>query len=590
MIGYWERADQGQLTRVQLTTGISAATAEVEAAKLQAKAAAAEAKAYSDGVALATQRAADATANANQYAAMSAQAIVHQALQAQLNGGEDGDADQLNALADQMTSGPYSISDDRGTLSAAEQLSAARLNRQYEIDSMKRTATELALAQTQAQAELAAANARTAAANAGVAAAQVRSDGAKQLLAAFDAQTFTPEVWQRLGDAQWQTYQRYLAMAIKVAKLMQQAYNFETDQALALIRSDYSTGTVNGLLGAEALMADIQTFTYDLITNQKSKPQPIRQTISLAERYPYLFETQLRRTGTMQFETRLDDFDALYPGSYAGRIETVEVSVDGIVPSAGLSGTLENSGISTYRLPSGSPSAVKYRVQNREALVLSDYSPRADAPLAPDNPRMLRIFEGAGVASSWTLSLPRAVNDLDFGALLDVKLSVTYKARFDPDLRAQVLATLATRPGFTQRQRGLPLRWLYADAFFRFQQTGVLDLALAAADFPYDQLQPVVTDVGVQVATRGVAPAGLKIGLATPGHAAPVVAALDAGGGFGSAAGNAWAPLATGSALGAYRLSMTAADNPGLVQNGALALAPVINIALILGYSFTPRA
>jgi Tc toxin complex TcA C-terminal TcB-binding domain len=595
MIAYWERADAAQLTRTQLSTGVAQAKADTQAAKMQATATAAEAQAYADGLALANARAANATANANEYANTSAQAIVHQALSTQLSGGDDGNEDQLNNYADQMTSGPYNLSDSRGTLSAAESLSAARLNREYEVDSMKRQAQEFALAATQAQAELNAANARTAAANAAVASAQCRADGAQQMLDTFNDANFTPEVWQRLGQAQSQLYQRYLWMATKIAKLMQQAYNFETDQSLSLIQADYSTGITDGLLGGEALLADIETFTYELITTQTSKPQPIRQTISLANNYPFLFEKQLRKTGTMSFDTRIDDFDSFYPGTYAGRITAVEVAVDGIVPVTGISGTLENSGISAYRLPSSGVTpgnqGLKYRVQPKEALVLSDYAIRNDALAVPDDTRMMKIFQGAGLVSTWTLSLPKGINDIDYGALTDVRITFYYKARFDPTLRDAVLAQLAARPGFTSRQRGIPMRWLYPDAFFEFQNTGTLSLSLSASDFPYNQRSPVLTDIGVQVATDGSVPAaGLKVALGTPAHAATVTATMDANGQFSSATGNAWAPLAAGTALGDYALVMTAADNPALVKNGALVLAPVTNIALLIGYSFTPRA
>jgi hypothetical protein len=35
---------------------------------------------------------------------------------------------------------------------------------------------------------------------------------------------------------------------------------------------------------------------------------------------------------------------------------------------------------------------------------------------------------------------------------------------------------------------------------------------------------------------------------------------------------------------------MTAADNPTLVKGGKLTLTPIVNIGLILGYNFTPKA
>ena len=81
----------------------------------------------------------------------------------------------------------------------------------------------------------------------------------------------------------------------------------------------------------------------------------------------------------------------------------------------------------------------------------------------------------------------------------------------------------------------------------------------------------------------------LKIGLSTPGHAS-IVGQTDAGGIIDSDGASAWAPLAAGSAIGTYDLKMTAADNPALVKGGKLMLTPIVNIGLILGYNFTPKA
>jgi hypothetical protein len=340
-------------------------------------------------------------------------------------------------------------------------------------------------------------------------------------------------------------------------------------------------------------MVDIQSFTYDLITSTAGKPQPLKQTISLAQQYAYLFETQLRKTGTMQFETRIEDFDVYYPGTYAGRIDAVEVEVDGIVPVTGLSGALTNSGISSYRLPSSAVTAgtigLKYRVQSKETLILSDYAVRQDALLSPQDQRQMRIFEGAGVASSWTLEVPKAINDIDFGALTDVRLTFYYKARFDPNLRAMVLAQLNALPGFAGRQRSLPTRWIYPDAFFHFQDTGELDFTLRQRDFRGNETKPMITSIGLSVATDGTVPPGnLKVGLATPTQA-EVVGTTDATGSIISDTG-VWVPLASGTALGNFKLTMTAANNPQLVKDGVLSLSPITNLVVMLGYSFTPKA
>ena len=409
VINFWNNADQATLTRQQFSDAVDQAEAEVNAQQMAVNAAAAEQTVYNDGVTLANQRATDAQSQATEYQSLSSQWIVHQALSTQLNGGDNGDASQLNGYADAMMSGSYSLSDSRGTLAAAEQLTAARQNQQYEVDALNNTAAELQTAAVQAQDEATAAAARTAAAQAGLQVAQTRANDASGDLAVFDDQTFTPDVWNRLGNTMFGIYNRYFEMALRAARLMQQAYNFETDQSLSLIKSNYASDEVKGLLGADLLMADIQSFTYDLITGTKTKPQPVKQTISLAERFGYLFESQFRTTGAMDFTTTLDDFDAAYPGTYAGRIETVEVEVDGIVPPTGISGLLTNSGISTYRVPSSAWTETndgrKFRVQPKETLVISDYSPRTDVLVDPTDSRMMRIFEGAGPASDWHLEL-----------------------------------------------------------------------------------------------------------------------------------------------------------------------------------------
>ena len=121
--------------------------------------------------------------------------------------------------------------------------------------------------------------------------------------------------------------------------------------------------------------------------------------------------------------------------------------------------------------------------------MLSDYDLRLDALMVDDDRRRLRVFEGAGVASTWTLELPQEVNDLDYDAITDVRLTFTYEGRFDPDLRDTVIQELATRPQANERQRPLPLRWLYPDAFFAFYETGELEITLAAADFPATETQ-----------------------------------------------------------------------------------------------------
>jgi hypothetical protein len=602
-ISFQERSDQGTLTRQQLQQNIAQATAEVDAAQAQVDAAAAEQVAYDDGKALAKKRADDAAQNVLDYTNASAMSIVYQAASQQLAGGDDGDPNQLNGIADalqgigdagQRLREGWHLEGSAATLAAGNQLAASRYTRDYEIAAMGREAAQMALAETQAKDEAKAAKARTDAAKAGKAVAYAHKKAAKANLTAFDNQFFTPDVWYRMANTMWRLYRRYLYMAIRTARLMQRAYNFETDQTLSWIKSDYSSVEVKGLLGAEALMADVQSFSFDLITSRASKPQSIKQTISLYNQYGFAFENQLRKTGVMEFQTRIEDFDSYYPGTYAGRIAAVEVNVIGVMPPTGISGTLTNSGISSYRTPTSiagglNGTGVKFRVQSKETLVLSDYTARQDTLLVANDSRMLRILEGAGVASTWRLELPRAINDIDYGALTDVQLTFYYKARYDPALHDLVIAQLAALPGVNTRQRALPLRWIYPDAYFHFQDTGTLSITIKKSDFRTNETNPQITAVGLLVITDGSVPAsGITVSLATPAHAG-VSAKTDLAGQIDSDGSAAWAPLASGALLGGYTLTVDSASNPQLVKNGKLNLTPLVNVALLLKYQFTPR-
>ena len=53
---------------------------------------------------------------------------------------------------------------------------------------------------------------------------------------------------------------------------------------------------------------------------------------------------------------------------------------------------------------------------------------------------------------------------------------------------------------------------------------------------------------------------------------------------------NVWLSLVGGTALGDYVITVTLSDNPTFVKNSKLDLSPIVNIALILGYSFTLNA
>jgi hypothetical protein len=230
---------------------------------------------------------------------------------------------------------------------------------------------------------------------------------------------------------------------------------------------------------------------------------------------------------------------------------------------------------------------LKHRVQNRETLIISDHDPRLDAILSDNDRRRRRVFEGAGVASSWTLELPRDVNDLDYDAITDVRLTFSYQARYDPDLRARVLADLASLPALHERQRPLPLRWLFPDAFFSFYETGVLTFELDPSWFARSERDPKMLSVGLLAVTTPPARRdGIVLQVKAPGTAAAKVTTSADGTVDAAKLGG----VAGKPATGAFRIELNAADNPAWVTPpGNLDLEAIDNLAVILGYSFTPR-
>jgi hypothetical protein len=590
-IQFQERSDQGAMTRTQLRQQLNVARAEKAAVKRQVAVADAEVRVYQSAVEVSDKRADNAWAQVDDYAQMTGSALMYRTLSAYMSGGAK--ADDVIAYADVMmgrtpTSGHLyyrngKLTGSKELFAGAFGLIADRLGAEYEVRSLQRQAEELELITQQARLQVRAAEARAKAARAAVVVSEAREHASRQVLAAFNAQFFTPEVWGRMAETMRALARRYLQMAIRTARLMQRAYNFETDQDLDIIKLDYAAGDVNGLLAADLLMADIQSFTFDMLTATRSKPQQLRSTISLSERHAHAFENQLRRTGVMEFQTTLEEFDEHFPGTYGARIEAIEVAIDGIIPPMGISGALTNEGFSHYRTAQND---IKSRMQSSETLILSDFDVRTDALLNPQDQRMLRVFQGAGLASAWRLELPPQLNDIDYQTLTDVRITFHYQAYFDPRLRESMLQELAARPDAHERQLGLPLRWLYPDAFFAFYVDGVLEIPIEAAMFSPNQLSPTVKGVGLIIVTApderasGIslqvsAPNGEQLAVTTDEHGSVPVAALDA--------------LAGSDITGTWRIALDAADNPGWVTDGRLDLDAIRNIALILNYTFTPR-
>ncbi|CAH1203560.1 hypothetical protein PAECIP111893_01998 [Paenibacillus plantiphilus] len=577
-IDFYDRGENESLTRQQLEQASSIASSELELAKQQREAAEMEVKVYQAGKDYAATRTANNQQNFNDYSAMSWERIGLQRSIAwyssqnpwELEHSIEGSGQHIHEVIAEKTARSQSITRD------------------YELAAMQRQQEEMAKAQVMAEAQLNASVAQLDVAKQNEQIAKLRKQAAKDNLEAFENQFFSEDVWYQMGQFMRGISASYFNMALRSARLMQRAYNFENDMNRHAIKTDYASQSVKGMLAADALLLDVDSFTYDAIVNVRRKRVPVKQTISLLDRYPFLFETSFRQSGRMEFETRIEDFDAAFPGTFARRIESVEVEIIGVLPSAGVRGTLTNGGVSRYR--TADINALKIRIQPKETLLLSEYRLREDSFIFPADGRTLKIFEGAGVASSWVLDIPRATNDLDYYSIADIRVTFYYHANYDETLAEGVKAQLATLAAANLRQRSLPLRWTYPDAFFHFQDTGILEFTLGKTDFPFQEENPQLRSLSLLVLTdEGVDPSSLTVRLGVPAHAEPLGANPNAQGEIVAAAGHPWETLAAGPAIGFYRLEVLAADNPAWVADGKLKLDRIRNLVLLTEYDFTPR-
>ena len=94
----------------------------------------------------------------------------------------------------------------------------------------------------------------------------------------------------------------YLRYAIELAFLAEQAYEFEADKRINVIRFDYDQSEVGAYLAADFLLSDLDTIEQDFIVNQRQRQQQVRYVLSMAREFPAALE-ELRENGKVNFHS-----------------------------------------------------------------------------------------------------------------------------------------------------------------------------------------------------------------------------------------------------------------------------------------------
>lgn len=321
---------------------------------------------------------------------------------------------------------------------------------------------------------------------------------AQDILEFLKGKFLNVEMWSHLARSIREIYELYLEYAITLAWMAERALEFERGAEINRIKFNYFSAEKQGLLAAENLIKDMASLEYDKLVSD-TKKNPIKQGVSLAQRYPYQFGEFLR-SGQCQFYLPLEFFDLLCPGLYQARLKSVELILVGDLPQSSVRGMLTNLGTSRVRLldhRSAGKQFVEIAIYNPpETVVLSAYDFRADQAMfrPSETEKMLLPFEGLGVDSYWMLDFSQAFADLDFSQIIDVQLVLYFTAEYDDDLK---YAVLEAQPPAQAQIQPFSLRLKDPEAFEAFVQPEVddrpgrdarlLSFVTGADDFPPNQ-------------------------------------------------------------------------------------------------------
>lgn len=584
-INYTARQEAAEQTRRDLEATAAMAHADADSKYWQYQSAQDDARAAQAALDLANKRVADAVAERSAYQASSSAEIWAQAAAQALQGGQDAMYGDISELADKLARGE-TISGPGPKLAAAQTLYAGRKTQAYELQKMQDNIDELQKGVAVAQAQRDSASARAVSVEVDYQAALQRASLADAALQAFDGDFFTPETWGKMADVMRAISREYLFRGIRIAKLMERAYNFDNDTGLKVIKNDYgvsvaasATGRDTVLLGGDSLLADIDSFTFQAITTRTRKSSRIKDVISLASDYPAQFDA-FRTSGLLKFETDLYELDRRHPGFYAQRIEAVEMELIGLLPdNSAPEGTLTAGGVTSFRKVDGS---VGKRVHQIDTMALSSFTTRGDSFLYSTDTGVRGLFQGYGVGATWQMHLPRRSNDFDLRRILDVNLVLYYTAMYDAGLEATILAT-PPRPGELEQLRTFALRYDFPDIWYAFYQGGTAAFTLDAVRLPFNQQDFKVKSAQFRVVTKpGVSNQGIALTVTGP-NGFSGNATTDANGAV-SSAGAALAGLAGANPLGGWSVRVT--GGASITDGGALKLDRVYNIQFGLEYSY----
>jgi hypothetical protein len=409
--------------------------------------------------------------------------------------------------------------------------------------------------------------------------AQLQQKHAEENKEFLDLKEFGAGMWYAMAGKTKRLVTRYLDQATEIAFLMERAYNAETERGIGVVRYNYAPSYSGFLLGADQLTRDIDQFTFDYITNIKSKKAPVKKTISLGDLAPNAFETLLT-TGKCQYQTSLPDFDREFPGMYLCKIKNVELVFVGITRAVSIAGSLRNVGVSRFRKSDGTVISQLYPA---DVMPLSQYDIRQDALAFRFDPKDLKLFENSGLETIWELQLHRHANDFDFREILDIHMIVYYDGFHNSTLESNIIDSL---PATGKASRAFSMILNFPDELYYLKNNGEGIMDFETGMFPYNQTELKRNETSLKVIGDADAIKSLTLELHSEVLNETVKVVTDNDGKVPAVSFNV---LKDGAMIDKWTLKVAKEDNPQLVNDDTLDLSGISDIIFLSDYNFKYR-
>jgi hypothetical protein len=360
-----------------------------------------------------------------------------------------------------------------GAISRAKQAIADDLQRGLEIRNLER-----AMQQAEFQADLAKTQQDAAAATVKVAklqyeAALLRHEFAVENAAYLVNRILNAEQWFRLANSIRSVADTYLRYAVEIAFLTEQAYEFEADKQMNVIRFDYDLSELGDYLAGDFLLRDLDTLEHDLIVTQREREQHVRYVLSMAREFPEALQ-ELRDVGRVTFSMVLEQIERRFPGLILARLGAVDVLPLALMDQSRFSIRLTHQGFSQMRrrpelgADPAEPWPAEPRLHGPETAIYSGLSRQDEASIFPVTTNGQRnAFEGRGAAGAWEIDMSMEENQIVPGSLADVLITFNMAGFFDAAVR-----TGPVTPGPDVATSYISAREVFPDNFFDFSRTG----------------------------------------------------------------------------------------------------------------------